>query len=70
MAIVDEARRAADEGRLIFAARLRSGPMGSVSDWAPIIEAVEAEGWTLAEWAVFEGSNGPTAYPLFRRRSN
>jgi hypothetical protein len=71
--IAKDAARARDEGRYVFAARLhtpsRLGDMtGSVGDWAEMIEAIEAEGWALANWAVADGSKGAGAYPLFRRR--
>jgi hypothetical protein len=70
--IAKEAARAYGEGHYIFAARLnaptRLGDMtGSVGDWAEMIEAIEAEGWALANWTVTDaGKVG--AYPLFRRR--
>ncbi|MBL7494458.1 hypothetical protein I6A60_01855 [Frankia sp. AgB1.9] len=71
--VADEARRALEEDRWVFIVRLntpqRLGDMtGTVGDWAEIIEAVEYEGWALAEWSVSEGPKGPAAFPLFRRR--
>jgi hypothetical protein len=68
--MADAARRAIEEGRLIFTARLY-GPEGfnnyraPVGNWSEAIEAIEAEGWELTNWAVSEGN----AYPLFRRRN-
>jgi len=71
--VVNDARRAYTEGRYVFVARLNSSTRlkstsGSVGDWAEMIEAVEAEGWALAEWTVGGGPKLPSAYPLFRRR--
>jgi hypothetical protein len=73
--VISDARRAYAEGRRVFAARLNSPnrldpTSGSVGDWAEMIEAVEAEGWVLSDWAVGDGSKGLSAYPLFRRRRN
>lgn len=68
-----EARRAVQEGRVIFAPRLntpklQSGLTGPISGWAELIEAVEREGWTLVDWTVAHDAKGrPEAYPLFRR---
>lgn len=71
--LTDEAKRAVDEGRVVFAPRLNTpmthhGMSGAVPGWAEMIESVEACGWVLAEWAVATDEKGrPEAYPLFRR---
>ncbi len=70
--IAKDAARAISEGRLVFVARLHTpgrlhDMTGSVGDWAEMIEAIEAEGWTLASWTVADGPKGAGAYPLFRR---
>ncbi|MFK0057981.1 hypothetical protein ACIQTN_01920 [Streptomyces werraensis] len=68
-----EAKKAAEKGRKVFTPFLnmpmtQTGMSGNVDDWAQMIEAVEAEGWTLAEWTVGLDAKGkPQAYPLFRR---
>lgn len=68
-----EAREAWQQGRTVFAPRLRTpywaGTItGSVSGWAEMIEAVEACGWVLQHWAVSSGHwRKVAAYPLFRR---
>ena len=68
-----EARRAATEGRTVFAPRLNT-PItqhafsGVIAGWAEMIEAIEAEGWRLDQWAVCtDQKDRPEAYPLFRR---
>lgn len=70
-----EAARAREEGRAVFAPMLntpitQSSSMqtsGAVSGWAEMIEAVEAEGWTMVHWSVAADQKGrPQAYPLFR----
>jgi hypothetical protein len=72
--LATEAKRAVEEGRTVFAPRLNSpmtssGFSGSISGWAEMIEAIEAEGWVLAHWAVSDDEkHRPGAYPLFRRR--
>lgn len=71
-AVADDARRAIAEGRQVFAARFwtpsLTGGAGSVASWAEQIEAVEAEGWQLAQWTVIADEKGrPQAFPLFRR---
>lgn len=71
--VVDEARRATDEGRRIFAPRFNTpashhGMSGAVPGWAEWIEAVEDLGWRLDTWTVSKDEKGrPEAYPLFRR---
>lgn len=71
-----EARRAREQGHVVFAAMLNvpisqssaNQPSGSVSGWAEIIEGIEAEGWMLTSWAVCQDKAGrPQAYPVFRR---
>ena len=69
-----EAERAVQQGRTIFAAMLNT-PMtqhylsGSVAGWAEMIESVERAGWRLTDWSVAMDNQGrPQAYPLFRRR--
>ena len=72
-ALGDEARRAAEEGRTVFAPKLNTpasqhGLSGAISGWAEMIEGVEAEGWRLDHWSVAMDAKGrPEAYPLFRR---
>lgn len=72
--IGNDATRAYSEGRTVFAPRLNTpataaGFSGPVSGWAEMIEAVEAAGWTLTQWAATDDHKGrPVAYPLFRRR--
>ncbi|MFD8618282.1 hypothetical protein [Streptomyces sp. NPDC059513] len=69
------AKEAHEKGRKVFTPFLNmpatQGNMsGPIDAWAEMIEAVEAEGWTLAEWSVGLDAKGkPQAYPLFRRAS-
>jgi len=71
--LATEAERAVEEGRTVFAPKLKTpathhGMTGAVAGWAEMIESVEQAGWRLAEWTVCLGSKGdPEAYPLFRR---
>jgi hypothetical protein len=72
--LAKHARRAAEEGRTVFAPRLgdTSGVAANttmpVSGWAELIEAVETEGWLIQHWTVVLDHKGrPEAYPLFRR---
>lgn len=73
-ALATEARRAREEGRRYFAPMLNtptshSGMTGAVGGWAEMIEGVEAEGWTLTQWAIGQDTKGrPQAYPLFAAR--
>ena len=69
-----EAERAIQQGRTIFAAMLNT-PItqhtlsGSVAGWAEMIESVEGAGWKLSDWSVAMDKQGrPQAYPIFRRR--
>ena len=44
------------------------GMSGDIDTWGQMIAAIEAEGWTLAHWAVGIDTKGRgEAYPLFRR---
>lgn len=66
------AQQAAATGQAVFVARLntfarRGNKSGEVLDWGPMVEAIEAEGWALSEWAIGGSTRGPAAYPLFRR---
>ena len=69
----DEAKKATEKGRKVFTPFLnmpatQRNASSSIDAWAEMIEAVEAEGWTLAEWSVGLDAKGkPQAYPLFRR---
>lgn len=72
--LATEAERARAEGRTVFTPKLNT-PMsqhnlsGSISGWAEMIEAVEAQGWQLWHWSVAIDEKGrPEAYPLFRPR--
>lgn len=71
--ISTHAKRAAADGHTVFTPMLNtpwsgSTASGPVSGWAEQIEAVEAEGWTLAHWTIGQDAKGrPQAYPLFRR---
>lgn len=72
-AIGKEARKAAEDGRALFAPKLNTpmtqhGLSGSISGWAEMIESIESEGWRLDHWSVaMDGKGRPEAYPLFRR---
>ncbi|WP_158893702.1 hypothetical protein [Amycolatopsis anabasis] len=64
--VVAEAERAAGEGRAVFTARLEASL--AVDGWSAAVEAIEAHGWVLDQWAVArDGGGSPEAYPLFRR---
>lgn len=73
-AITAEAVKAAEAGRGVFTPKLntpatQAGLTGDISDWAVMIEAIEAAGWDLTHWAVSSDAKGrPEAYPFFRRR--
>jgi hypothetical protein len=68
-----EAKRAAEEGRTVYAPKLNTpssqhGLSGAISGWAEMIEGIESEGWRLDQWSVCVDAKGrPEAYPLFRR---
>lgn len=68
-----EAKKAAEAGRTVFTPRLnmpssQAGMSGDIDTWGQMIAAIEAEGWTLAHWAVGIDTKGRgEAYPLFRR---
>lgn len=68
-----EARKAAEAGRGVFTPRLNmpgsaSGLSGDIDTWGLMVEAIEAEGWTLVHWTVGVDQKGRgEAYPLFRR---
>lgn len=71
--LAGEARKAAERGQRVFAAMLNSPATmadlsGEVPGWGDMIDAVEASGWKLDQWAVGSDHKGrPQAYPLFRR---
>lgn len=54
----DEARQAMHNGQAVHVTHIFGGP----NAWGPIIDAVEREGWHLAEWTVDQS----IAYPVFR----
>jgi hypothetical protein len=68
-----EAAKARDAGRTVFTPRLnmpssQPGLSGDIDTWGLMVQAIEAEGWTLAHWAVGVDTKGRgEAYPLFRR---
>lgn len=68
-----EAAKAREDGRLTFAALLNTpashtGVSGVIDDWGVMVDAIEAEGWSLSMWAAAVDAKGkPQAYPLFRR---
>ena len=72
--LAGQARDALANGQYIFAAMLNTpwsnmGLSGEIPDWSAMIEAVEREGWVLAQWAGSSDSKGnPQGYPVFRRR--
>lgn len=72
-AIGTEARKAAEAGRTVFTPRLNlpgthHGMSGDIDTWGLMIQAVEAEGWSLQHWTVGVDQKGRgEAYPLFRR---
>ncbi|MFB9929184.1 hypothetical protein ACFORO_23055 [Amycolatopsis halotolerans] len=72
--VANEARKAFEDGRFFFAARLNWPAThhflsGEVADWSIQIEAIERAGWVLSEWSVAQDKQDrPEAYPLFRRR--
>lgn len=64
--ISTEAKNAKERGDRVFTTCFEvswGGDDGRGSLWGRMIEAIEAEGWRLDQWAV--SSKG--AYPLFRR---
>lgn len=68
-----DAKKARDAGRSVFTPLLnlpgsQAGISSGIDDWAVMVEAIEAEGWTLAHWSVGLDAKGRAqAYPLFRR---
>jgi len=70
-----DAGRAREEGRTVFVARanvsgIDAGTSGAVRDVAEMLEAIEAEGWTLADMSwTRDAKNKPEGYFLFRRVS-
>lgn len=73
--LTEEAARAKAEGRAVFAPMLNTPLMqsgssnhsGSISGWAEMIEAIEAESWTLTHWSIGSDTKGRAqAYTLFR----
>lgn len=68
-----EAKKAYEKGRRVFTPFLnmpatQGNGSSSIEAWTEMIEAVEAEGWTLTDWSVGLDAKGkPQAYPLFRR---
>lgn len=67
-----EARKAIEAGRCVFTPMLvmpATKPTMSVGidDWAMMIDAVEAEGWLLDQFAV--SGDRPVAFCVFRRTS-
>jgi hypothetical protein len=70
--LATQAARARNEGNVVFAPLLgtpvtQGGLSGSVAGWAEMIQAIEAEGWLLADWTVaIDRSGRPQAFPLFR----
>jgi hypothetical protein len=65
-----EARRAIEVGRRVFTPMLvipgsKPSMSGAIDDWAVMIDAIEAEGWTLDRFTV--SGDKPVAYCLFRR---
>lgn len=71
--LAEDARRAVEQGRTIFAPRLnipasQNTISGPVAGWAEMLEGIESQGWRLDHWAVAIDEKGrPEAYPLFRR---
>jgi len=68
-----EAARAAAEGHSVFVFKfdmpnLNSAITSSVSGAAEAIEAIEAEGWALAEVAVHPGVRHGAMVMVFRRK--
>lgn len=72
--ISGQAQTAHANGQYIFAALLNApqwtfGASGEVPDWSAMIEAVETQGWALAQFAGTTDAKGnPQAYAVFRRR--
>ena len=61
------ARDAHQAGQTIFTTDIGSG-MSGTGNWAEAIAEIEAEGWTLAHWAVaLDNAKRLCAYPVFRR---
>lgn len=47
----------------------RPGFSGGIPDWSAMLDAIEAQGWQLHQWAVAPDKHGrPQAMPLFVRR--
>lgn len=69
-----EALQARAHGQMVFAVKLnypglKLGFSGEVHDWSLMIEAIEAEGWQLANFAGAADKNGqPEALCIFRPR--
>lgn len=73
-ALAQSARKAVEAGRTVFALRLnmpssQAGNLsGEIVDWSMAVEAIESEGWSLAEWSTASDAKGRAeVHALFRR---
>lgn len=68
-----DAEKAVAAGQTVYTPRLNMpgsqvGLSAGITDWALMIEAIEAAGWRLEHWAIGMDTKGRgEAYPLFRR---
>lgn len=69
-----EAGKARSEGRQVFACKLnypgsKADLSGEIVDWSMMVEAIEAEGWALYNFAGGNDNKGrPEALCIFRPR--
>lgn len=71
--LVGQSRLAYERGARVFAAKLKVSAWnppdhGEIEMFGESIDAVEAEGWRLDQWAIAADSGGAACgYPVFRR---
>jgi hypothetical protein len=65
----EEAKRAIDEGRTVYAPRLNTPAThghlsGSIPGWAEMIEEIETAGWVMTNWSVAAAGACPVRLDL------
>lgn len=71
--VAKDAAAAIQSGQNVFTAKLnlpatQLNMSGGITDWAVMIDAIEAEGWRMVAWSVTTDSKGRSeGYPVFRR---